>query len=361
MLVELTQLLEYKKHFDGLRFLLFLPVFFSHALGGSHFFPLWPNAFTATLARSGLAGLFVLSGFLITRILERSDTGSLSNDLPLFYLRRTLRIFPIYYATLLVLLLAGVLKDPVWYFSYLYNWRVFTDGYGTGFGQFWSLSVEEQFYLLFPLIFLCTRREWRLRLILALLAFSNVCAFLFGSLAPGKDYFILLPVCGQYIFWGCLAGYVDLAAPRHLSFKAALWLGFIFWAGLSVLELSNPQGLRLTLMPLKGLCIAAFIIALWRTTNTVLIRVLSQPILAYFGKTSYAMYLFHVPILLLLGPLLGSDHRILKCLAITIGLAALSWQFFESPINKYRNRFHCKPRREPAKALVSSKQEVGVT
>ena len=110
----------------------------------------------------GVQLFFVLSGFLITGILL--DTQSAPNQLRSFFARRVLRIFPLYYATLLVgfvvlpLLgrggpaLAHNRAHQVWLWTYLSNWVVMTDAGSKAFSHFWSLAVEEQFYLLWPFV-----------------------------------------------------------------------------------------------------------------------------------------------------------------------------------------------------------------
>jgi peptidoglycan/LPS O-acetylase OafA/YrhL len=112
------------------------------------------------LGWAGVDLFFVLSGFLITRILlaARSNEGYFSS----FYTRRFFRIFPLYYAVLFLIFLgpwsviAGVLppvSDHVWYWTYLSNWSIMLKSANPqGVGHFWSLAVEEQFYMAWPLL-----------------------------------------------------------------------------------------------------------------------------------------------------------------------------------------------------------------
>src|ERR1041384_1331779 len=113
----------------------------------------------------GLSSFFVLSGFLITRILfdDLEGTASLGEGLKRFYIRRTLRVFPIYYLYLFVLLALGFFVPVVhqqtsgelpYAFAYIYNLFLATDRHhGTHLlDHLWSLSVEEQFYLLWPFV-----------------------------------------------------------------------------------------------------------------------------------------------------------------------------------------------------------------
>ncbi len=161
---------------DGLRLLAFLLVFFFHALQYSPWGH-WP------IIRFGYLGVpifFVLSGFLIGGILldlrdrERPDYG-FGAKLKTFYIRRSLRIFPVYYmfiGVMVVLRLLSGQDDPVardslfWHLTYLTNFRSFHVGMSNiNSGHFWSLAVEEHFYLIAPLIVLLVRHKTLVRLL----------------------------------------------------------------------------------------------------------------------------------------------------------------------------------------------------
>jgi hypothetical protein len=125
---------------NSTRCLAFAGVFFFHA--DDQAFP---------YGAMGVPLFFVLSGFFITRLLVLNEGPSLGATLSAFYARRTLRIFPLSYAVLCVLLLAGKLPDAGRYFAYLHKVYVFQEHAWTGNTQhFWSLCVAEQFYALLP-------------------------------------------------------------------------------------------------------------------------------------------------------------------------------------------------------------------
>ena len=132
---------------DGLRGVAILLVLVHH-FGG-------PLAGIVDLGYYGVDLFFVISGYLITSILVKTP-GSFLHAYWIFFGRRLLRIFPPYYATLLVLFIANVgnIRDNIFYFS-TYTWNYAKDQWHEG-GLFylWSLSVEEQFYLFWPLIIL---------------------------------------------------------------------------------------------------------------------------------------------------------------------------------------------------------------
>jgi peptidoglycan/LPS O-acetylase OafA/YrhL len=138
---------------DGLRALAVVAVIFSHYAG---------FAYRLTLGDLGVRLFFVLSGFLITGILLQSRGRPTSTALKVFYARRVLRIFPIYYLTLFLAVLFGVptVREAIgWHVLYLSNYYLISLGLGAAGNpllHFWSLAVEEQFYLLWPLIILRT-------------------------------------------------------------------------------------------------------------------------------------------------------------------------------------------------------------
>ena len=147
--------------FDGLRALAFLLVFISHKA---------PSPVTDRYGTAGVWIFFVLSGFLITRILAEARGGidagrsSFRSSLSRFYVRRTARIFPVYYVFLAVVTVAGLwglveVGSPARQLSnwfYLSNIYIGLNGWETRLGHLWSLAVEEQFYLLFaPLALAC--------------------------------------------------------------------------------------------------------------------------------------------------------------------------------------------------------------
>jgi len=143
-------------HFDSMRALMFISVYAGHVTT-SHISNFWGSGFINSASSFGFYAYLVLSGFLITRILIGSDTGNTWSNVREFWLRRTLRIFPIYYLTLGVLLVYGQLPEPLPFFTYVSNTYLFLINQMEGpVCHLWSLAVEEQFYLLFPLVFLFT-------------------------------------------------------------------------------------------------------------------------------------------------------------------------------------------------------------
>src|SRR4051812_48057385 len=155
--------MQHRPQLDGLRFFAFLAVFVYHARQES-----------APWGWAGVQFFFALSGFLITRILIQKESEALGADLRRFYFRRTLRIFPLYYAIIALVALTHRLDNKIWFVTYLYNIRAYFDrSLDDMLGHFWTLCVEEHFYLLFPLVLLTTPGRRRFPLLIGLLAASK--------------------------------------------------------------------------------------------------------------------------------------------------------------------------------------------
>ena len=321
---------------DGLRWLAFLAVFALHAR--EDLFP-W--------GWGGVQLFFALSGFLITRILIRGVSGRLGSDLRRYYFRRTLRIFPLYYAIIALVGISGQLRDPGWFLTYTYNLRGFwLSGLDPMLGHFWSLCVEEQFYLLYPLALLLTPARFRFALLAALIvgtkSFQLYAEFHYNIRAAR----ILLPYCGEDLLWGCLAGLIDLRTrPGRREGTACFLAGppllVLAWT-LHEQRLPLPIALQdIASVSLYGIASALIVFGASRCTARWLLGPLSWAPVVYLGRISYGLYAFHVPILnghwldqipyAFLIPKPWGD------LTLTIGMAAASWRFFEGPINRLKD------------------------
>ncbi len=258
---------------------------------------------------SGVDLFFVLSGFLITRILLHHREAE--NYFRVFYLRRVARIFPLYYFVLLLfwslrwvaqqgnLLPAALFASamPLWpYFLYLQNFSMVLHGtFGNEFlAVTWSLAVEEQFYLFLP--FLVRKSERRKFPVLAgfLVIFPLMLRYTLGS---GHFYdFVLMPWRMDALFFGALLAIVE-AAPGGLALaqryggvlKAVLGVLVAFFVYTSFAE---PLG-TLKHFFLLGLMYALLILLLISDDSAWLAHLFKAPFLRFLGGISYGIYLFH--------------------------------------------------------------------
>lgn len=322
-------------HFDFMRALMFISVYAGHVTT-SHISNFWGSGFINSASSFGFYAYLVLSGFLITRILVGSDTGKTWSDVREFWMRRTLRIFPIYYLTLGVLLICGQLPEPLPFFTHVSNVYLFLINQMEGpVCHLWSLAVEEQFYLLFPLVFLFTAKKNRLNLVLVLLALCVAIHTTCVNLYPGHKWKLLLPSSGQCLLFGAIAGYFDMKVKQVDETRLFIW-SLILNIALIAFE-STDKMLPHSMIFVNSGALALFFYSLWRTRNQFICKSLSNKVMVHLGQTSYAMYLFHLPILYLL-----IDFPLPQKIAIgfvsTALLASASWYLFESPINNLRNR-----------------------
>ncbi|MCC7531848.1 MAG: acyltransferase [Candidatus Melainabacteria bacterium] len=347
-IAENPEKLGYKSQLDTLRLIAVMLVFHFHA---GVFLQHDGNMFP--FGALGVQIFFVLSGFLITRILEANQTGNLLTDLKTFYVRRCLRIFPAYYLLIAFLLLIGQLPFPVYQFTYLFNLKVFLDKGFTGtIVHFWSLCVEEQFYLLYPLALLLTPKQLRICL-LSILIVASMMANLYSSKNfSDRPYYMLLPVCGQFLLWGCLAGHAQLRGwGEKTNSTCLIFFGLILQAidqyfvfgSKSIADINDQFWFRP--YTLSAFSLALIVFGLWETKNTLILKVFNYRPFAYLGKISYGIYLYHPfafvvrAVICYLVPALNAVNGELVAFAVTIAWSILSWQFFESHLLKLKKRF----------------------
>jgi peptidoglycan/LPS O-acetylase OafA/YrhL len=332
-------------------------------------------------ANAGWVGVqlfFVLSGFLITGILldARGHPHAWRN----FMARRALRIFPLYFLVLAIgfLLLPAVGMLPpwlardhahqVWYWTYLVNWSAAWGLSGPGFGHFWSLAVEEQFYLAWPLAaLLLTRRQ-----------LGALCVILIGSALGfrllARD---IMPTAAAateaaYAFtvarWDALA----LGALLAIGMRSSGWAARVPLAttlagaigGLAALGLAAAhRGFGNMSWPvltwgqsaagLLSVGVVASAAARGAAGRSPMARLAEQRWLRTLGKYSYALYIFHLPVAHLLRLVLPADLDALGAGALVTALAGyggvvllaslvlawLSWRLIEAPAQALKRHF----------------------
>lgn len=365
----------YYRYLDGLRcFSVFWVILIHLKLHGGRAFE-----FVAGHGWMGVDMFFVISGFLITSLLlrEHERTGGIS--LGRFYARRILRIWPAYYLLLGILVALALLglapsmtlstiKWPLMYLTNAYAGYHRTET--VAFLPSWSLSLEEQFYLLWPLLLFVSVKRARLIAILAIATVTTWRTWLTFHLVPGvltmRRIFYAPDTRIDVILYGCLLAYIladaaSLARVRRLLDRratpfalAAAFVVVVYinnrWSG----HIGNAFGYTLGALSMAG------IIAYLHTVKpAVALRVLESRPVVYVGRISYGMYLFQPFIITDLRRHFGSAPRdplemlliALLAYAVTIITAGISYRFFESPFLRLKERFS-SPRNPPARLLV---------
>jgi peptidoglycan/LPS O-acetylase OafA/YrhL len=315
----------------------------------------------------GVQLFFVLSGFLITGLLL--DGKDKPGALRTFYIRRSLRIFPLYYVFLIgrFLLLPLVLpalavgfSSQIWYWLYLSNWHDLVKGPIDGLGHFWSLAVEEQFYLTWPmLVRKLSRRTFAYAcIVIAIAALVARCAFY----AAGVDHAWMYSATISRLDGLALGALVAVAAHAELGTRYVTWrrrIGGVAALGLVIvaaqahgLSRFNPT-IQTAGYSLLALVFAAVVAEVADPQPARAWNLFAWSPLRSIGKYSYAMYVFHVPLnvalLYYLRPWLhdhAGAHPIALDLAwttsIAIGsfvLALVSYALIEKPALALRRRW----------------------
>lgn len=290
--------------------------------------------------RFGVTLFFVISGFLITEGLLQNIQYPTKQVLCAFYLKRILRIFPIYY---LLLVLAIIFHPPfrdIALYAFTYTVNLLPDVAGMGmeyraYGHLWSLSIEEQYYLAWPLLLLIIRKPEGLYVVallslLLLPAYSGLCI---GSLMAIIKWQTTLYPRNKYTVAAILATISAACYVLHYNIALQLFLAT------AIVYLATINGY-------KG----------------ILAWLLQNKAATYCGKISYGIYLYHLPLYVLLNTTLlnplwqqwyAADFSFLPWLryniwipiftvhtAVVITVAHLSYKYIESPFLRLKNNIH---------------------
>ena len=364
---------------DGVRGLAFLMVF------GQHYINL-PWGWT------GVDLFFVLSGFLITGILY--DSRDRPGRVRIFYVRRTLRIFPLYYGLLLLLLLSTPIFHWRWsgfwwaWPAYLGDYLRFlqfghatpalteamygrlTSGVGGGVvvvvGHFWSLCVEEQFYLIWPWVVFAVRDRRRLMVYcVAAVVLTPIARVAIAAAAP--PYFmqplvgtvVITPLRTDALLLGGLLALLLRGPQAQWTMRVARCCALAVMPVMAFLLAKmlyqhriyvNPDGMLTWGMTLVDL-LAGALILLSLSPGSVLYRVFTLRPLRWLGRISYGAYIFHdMPHLMYVRAAIWVGASVpfvnlhvrssaaLLALPCTLLLATLSFRYFESPFLRLKER-----------------------
>ena len=295
---------------DGLRGLAIVLVLLYHC-----FFPLWKVG-----ANAGWVGVdlfFVLSGFLITGILL--DSLGKKNYFSTFYLRRSLRIFPLYYFFLICFFLISpfvinpeelkpyqfYFDNQLWYWLYIPNWLITFDNHWPPvpkplLDHFWSLAIEEQFYLFWPLMVFFFKRRTLIYICLFFILQSMVIRNLFEY--SGKDY------SSSYVFTFARLDAISIGALVALlirgergklllanSSRPIFVISFLILFILTLLShnfsLKNEYFIRIG-YTIIGIFFGSFLV-LVLSEGSILGKICNTGFLKFFGKYSYGIYVYH--------------------------------------------------------------------
>lgn len=339
---------SYVPQFDGLRAVAVVGVLFTHYLPDS-------LPFIGVPGFIGVRLFFVLSGFLITRILLAAQSAPPMVAARAFYARRFLRIFPLYYAACALMCLSSksIREYAIWLFTYSQNIKFALDGRYPVVAHLWSLAVEEQFYLIWPWIVLLARPATLKRMLVCCVGTAIVSrAVIFGFTHNEVSTHVLPFACLDTLGSGALlalahsrASYPTLNRWQRLSAYAAL--------GIVTLALLSARTSWLFHVLADAILALVFVdliggLAVVHQSHVVRPGLLDSSLLQHLGKISYGIYVIHffvpnqiVRILARMGmpPDTKTPLVVALSVVVTLGLSELSWRFFESPFNQLKRFF----------------------
>ena len=283
---------------NGLRFVFIFMVMLHH----------WGPQTLFEQYRLGWVGVdlfYVLSGFLIGEILlrEKEHTINRGTSIRNFIMRRALRIFPLYYAVVLLYSLfvddGGILVPNLTYTNNIYQ-AFHMENVKEDFWHLWSLCVEEQFYLLFPFLIFFVNKKYLLPTLLSGIGFSIVGRVLAASYADNSDMRILMPFCLDSLFGGVLLAYLKIHRPHFLlrllgnqskTITAVVGCMIVF----TVVCYLNNNFLLFGALRLFA-SVAGFLLigySVMKRYKGPLKSFLENRVVAELGKISYGLYLIH--------------------------------------------------------------------
>ncbi len=334
---------------DGLRGLAIALVLIFHWFPNTHWINTLPNG------PIGVTLFFVLSGFLITQILlYKKDQFSFGENIKNFLARRALRIFPIYYAVLFTIALlfhahiainTDFYAHPIPYFLYYYNhFLEQTSNWSDQLSPYWSLAVEEQFYVLWPLLILLIPGKKRLLItILSTLLIGLIARYYFISLQKGIGVYML--TCIDCFGWGALLAYCrkekyDLKTIANILFLPVLLCWLYVCLKTTDQDLLKVLFFR-TLTSMVGIGLIHFCLQ-----NNIYRRIMEFSALRYLGKISYGVYLYHMVVpqlfFIFLSKLtisLPANATHIVSALILIGFSIFSYHWIEQPILRLKRHF----------------------
>lgn len=355
--------MKYIKQLDSIRAIAVIFVVISHWIPKLNILP-WGEI--------GVDIFFVLSGFLISTILfenkKLNDDSKVSKGIIVknFIIRRTLRIFPIYYLMVLVHYLVSdytattVKQNIAFYISYTSNILFFRTGNLDGIAShFWSLAAEEQFYLFWPWVILLIKRQH--------LPFVIFAFILIGIIFPvviGENSAILTPACFSAFGLGAFLAYIK---SEDLEFKGMSFFLLNYLAITSVILLFTYPFLKNSFFQYVTVRLPISIITLWIINYCLYLNdirflnfCLNNKSLIFIGKISYGVYIYHTIIpwiwslavvslkelgvnfhsLYFFAPKsLHNEIDLIIKFSLLIGIAWMSWIIIESPINSLKKKF----------------------
>lgn len=360
---------------DGIRFIAVGLVLIAHLTDVS-----------LPLGELGVTMFFVLSGFLISRILMQSrdklkgEPDGFKKYLRKFLIRRTIRIFPVYYLCLLILYIIGVpsVREYLGWLV-LYGTNIYLAIHETWMGtvdHLWSLAVEEQVYIFFPFLIFFVPRKKLLPVVIAMGIFAVLLRLFFYL--TGKSWivsYVSMPACLDSFAFGAIMAWLQLY--KRESFDVLFnktWLvvlGLLTWVLVYCWTVyiwkQTPSAEKYNIVKIVLDRFSASLFCFFLIGRAVtgfsgpMAWFLENKVIVYLGKISYGIYLYHNfvfnhyhaytvnnhPVVRLFNKIYRNfpdlknyqSFQFLVVCLLTVAVASVSWHFFEKPINALKDKY----------------------
>jgi peptidoglycan/LPS O-acetylase OafA/YrhL len=351
---------------DGLRAISIVFVLVSHLAGTARFPLSEATGNVLFLGDLGVHVFFVISGFLITGLLLDELARSSRIDIGRFYFRRTLRIFPPYYAMIAAVLVAQAMgwlrlssNDAIHAATYTSNYHA---GGSWFLGHTWSLSVEEQFYLLWPAIVVLAGPRRAIAIAAGVVLLSPAVRLLSFSVAPvGMAY--RFENVADAIAVGCVLAGARATLHRRHAYMAALGSPLFFLVPCAVVGVNllhfHPRLYFAAALTVENIGLALCID--WCVTHSEgrIGRLLNAPAVAYVGVLSYSLYLWQQ---IFLNRASASAVSAFPLNVVLVIIAALgSFYLIERPALRFRRRHERRQAPRADRSAAASREVVGGT
>lgn len=334
---------------DGLRAVSIALVLAGHLAGARHFVAFETVAKAGDLGNLGVRTFFVISGFLITGLLaaERHKTGRV--DLTAFYVRRGLRILPAFFVFLMgAVLLSRVgfaaldRRDLLHALTYTSNYRGVSPNFSLR--HLWSLAVEEQFYLIWPLAFASLAVATGKRALAAVLIVVPILRVAISAMFPGYVEYVptaFESVCDA-LATGCLTALL-LPQLRRTEWFRRVVFGRLFPLALVVVWIANrqsghPKFFWLLCIPVMNILIALVMVRYVERPSLPLGRILNAPAMVAIGVLSYSLYLWQQLFLIQFRSPFSFLQTFPANVVMAFLCAAVSYRFVEVPFLRLKGR-----------------------
>jgi peptidoglycan/LPS O-acetylase OafA/YrhL len=334
--------MNYYKQIDGLRAVAVIAVIAHHWVSKSYI-----HAHIIHWGAYGVDLFFVISGFLITGILihEKKNDRTLLANIKTFYIRRSLRIFPIYYLYVFLLFCFNwpeLKTSAISLTTYVFNLDMYFNGWSAipYIQHLWSLSVEEQFYLLWPLLLLSSTTKKAYGYIILLLIVSFIISTSFFLFSPFKEIKLFTPFSFISLCLGSILAFMKeekIKIPYQTPAIILILAIFICFKS-DLLPHFSGKNIIGYIIPFPS-CI--FCLLVWKASEgyTGIGRILLEnSILIFIGKISYGLYLYHLII-----PYIFFENTSVLFISWNLGIlfsiAVFSYYAIEKPLNTLKDKF----------------------